>query len=151
MSATSATVCVSSSPYASFAMRHAPIPFVIGQALASILVLFGTVSDQPDPASLKKIPTIARGRLLCDAYEAYRRVSPRPRIDFEHAAFLAKALTQGDEIRLRFCPACQALNIVETVALRDPACRACDVPIPEKSPSVRGPRPSASPRSRAGC
>jgi len=107
-------------------------------ALASILLLFGAIPDKPDPASLKKIPTIARGRLLCDAYEAYRRVSPRPRIDFEHAAFLAKALTVGDEIRLRFCPACQALNIVETVTLRDPVCRACEAPMPEKTSSHRG-------------
>lgn len=107
-------------------------------ALASILLLFGAISDKPDPASLKKIPTIARGRLLCDAYEAYRRVSPRPRIDFEHAAFLAKALTVGDEIRLRFCHACQALNIVETVTLRDPVCRACEAPMPEKTSSHRG-------------
>jgi len=106
-------------------------------ALASILLLFGAISDKPDPASLKKIPTIARGRLLCDAYEAYRRVSPRPRIDFEHAAFLAKALTVGDEIRLRFCPACQALNIVEIVTLRDPECRACEAPMPEKSTANR--------------
>jgi len=106
-------------------------------ALASILLLFGAIPDQPDPASLKKIPTIARGRLLCDAYEAYRRVSPRPRIDFEHAAFLVKALTLGDEIRLRFCPACQALNLVETVTLRDPNCRACESPMPEKLTSSR--------------
>ncbi|MEY2624611.1 MAG: hypothetical protein EBT64_03335 [Gammaproteobacteria bacterium] len=107
-------------------------------ALASILLLFGAINDQPDPASLKKIPTIARGRLLCDSYEAYRRVSPRPRIDFEHAAFLAKALTLGDEIRLRFCAACQALNIVETVTLRDPSCRACEAPMPEKPTGSRG-------------
>jgi len=107
-------------------------------ALASILLLFGAISDKPDPASLKKIPTIARGRLLCDAYEAYRRVSPRPRIDFEHAAFLAKVLTVGDEIRLRFCPACQALNIVEIVTLHDPECRACEAPMPEKSTANRG-------------
>lgn len=107
-------------------------------ALASILLLFGAIPDKPDPASLKKIPTIARGRLLCDAYEAYRRVSPKPRIDFEHAAFLAKALTMGDEIRLRFCPACKALNLVETVTLRDPVCLACDAPMPEKPQGSRG-------------
>jgi len=116
-------------------------------ALASILLLFGAISDKPDSASLKKIPTIARGRLLCDAYEAYRRVSPRPRIDFEHAAFLAKALTVGDEIRLRFCPACQALNIVETVTLRDPSCRACEAPMPEKPPGTRGATRLASSRT----
>jgi hypothetical protein len=116
-------------------------------ALASILLLFGAISDKPDPASLKKIPTIARGRLLCDAYEAYRRVSPRPRIDFEHAAFLAKALTAGDEIRLRFCPTCQALNIVETVTLRDPSCRACEAPMPEKPSGARGAARLASSRT----
>ena len=76
--------------------------------------------------------TIARGRLLCDAYEAYRRVSPRPRIDFEHAAFLVQALTAGDEIRMRFCPTCEALNLVETINLRDPLCRACSTPMPDK-------------------
>ena len=116
-------------------------------ALASILLLFGAISDKPDPASLKKIPTIARGRLLCDAYEAYRRVSPRPRIDFEHAAFLAKALTVGDEIRLRFCHACQALNIVETVTLRDPSCRACEATMPEKPTGARGVARLASSRT----
>lgn len=101
-------------------------------ALASILLLFGAIADRPDPASMRKIPTIARGRLLCDAYEAYRRVSPRPRIDFEHAAFLVQALTAGDEIRLRFCPICEALNLVETINLRDPLCRACSTPMPDK-------------------
>ncbi|MBM4216276.1 MAG: hypothetical protein FJ178_00255 [Gammaproteobacteria bacterium] len=106
--------------------------------MASILLLFGAISDKPNPASLKTIPTIARGRLLCDAYEAYQRVSPRPRIDFEHAAFLVKALTVGDEIRLRFCPTRQALNIVEIVTLRDSERRACEAPMPEKSTVNRG-------------
>lgn len=107
-------------------------------ALASILLLFGAVPDQPDPTAMRKIPTIARGRLLCDAYEAYRRVAPRPRIDFEHAAFLARALTAGDEIRLRFCPACEALNIVEAINLREPSCRVCTAPMPDKSSGSHG-------------
>jgi len=112
-------------------------------ALASILLLFGAIPDRPDPASLRKVPTIARGRLLCDAFEAYRRVVPRPRIDFEYAAFLATALTAGDEIRLRFCPSCQAVNIVEAITLRDPLCRSCESPMPEKLP------PSARSGSKA--
>lgn len=110
-------------------------------ALASILLLFGAIPDRPDPASLRKVPTIARGRLLCDAFEAYRRVVPRPRIDFEYAAFLATALTSGDEIRLRFCPSCQAANIVEAITLRDPLCRSCESPMPEKTlAAARGSR-----------
>jgi len=116
-------------------------------ALASILLLFGVVADQPNPASIRKIPTISRGRLLCDGYEAYRRVVPRPRIDFEHAAFLAKALTAGDEIRLRFCPACEALNIVETITLREPHCRACEAAMPDKP---KTPAPGRPLRAAAG-
>lgn len=114
------------------------------QALASILLLFGAIADRPDPASMRKIPTISRGRLLCDAYEAYRRVSPRPRIDFEHAAFLARALTAGDEIRLRFCPACDALNIAEAITLRDPLCRACETPLPDKPLAAARPARAAA-------
>ena len=49
--------------------------------------------------------------------------------------FLATALTAGDEIRLRFCPSCQAVNIVEAITLRDPLCRSCESPMPEKPPS----------------
>ena len=116
-------------------------------ALASILLLFGVVADQPNPASIRKIPTISRGRLLCDGYEAYRRVVPRPRIDFEHAAFLATALTAGDEIRLRFCPACEALNIVETITLREPHCRACEAAMPDKP---KTPAPGRPLRAAAG-
>jgi len=116
-------------------------------ALASILLLFGVVPDRPDPAVLRKVPTIARGRLLCDAYEAYRRVVPRPRIDFEYGAFLASALTGGEEIRLRFCPACQAVNIVEAITLREPHCRACETPLPDKPMSAppRGSQRSLAP------
>ena len=108
------------------------------------MLLFGVVADQPNPAAIRKIPTISRGRLLCDGYEAYRRVVPRPRIDFEHAAFLAKALTAGDEIRLRFCPACEALNIVEAITLREPLCRVCEVAMPDKP---KTPVPGRSPRA----
>lgn len=118
-----------------FFLRSSPVGGE-ANALAAILLLFGVIPDRPDPAALRKVPTIARGRLLCDAYEAYRRVSPRPRIDFEYAAFLAHALTAGDEIRLRFCPKCQAANIVEAITLRDPVCRSCDSPMPEKPASA---------------
>lgn len=64
------------------------------------MLLFGVVADQPNPAATRKISTISRGPVLCNSHEAYRRVVPQTRIDFEHAAFLAKALIAGKEIRL---------------------------------------------------
>lgn len=98
-------------------------------ALASVLLLFGVLPAKPDPSLARRLPSIPRGRLLCDAYEAYRRVSPKPRIDFEHAVFLALALAASDEIRIQWCPHCEALNLVECVVLQEGDCRACGEPL----------------------
>lgn len=94
-------------------------------ALASVFVLFGVIPSQPDAALARRLPSIPRGKLLCDAYETYRRITPRPRIDFEHAVFLVTALTTGEELQIQWCPQCTALNIIETVSLREPPCHSC--------------------------
>jgi hypothetical protein len=99
-------------------------------ALAAMLLLFGVLPARtaaaraPDDAS-SPLPSLSRGRPLCEAYETYRRVVPQARIDFEHAVFLAIALNAGDEIRLQWCHSCDAANITEHSALRLPPCRAC--------------------------
>jgi hypothetical protein len=99
-------------------------------ALAAMLLLFGVVPPRPAAARTpdgapSPLPSLARGRQLCEAYETYRRVVPQARIDFEHAVFLAIALNAADQIRLRWCQSCDAANITEHSALRLPPCRAC--------------------------
>ena len=99
-------------------------------ALAAMLLLFGVVPPRPAAARTpdgapSPLPSLARGRQMCEAYETYRRVVPQARIDFEHAVFLAIALNAADQIRLRWCHACDAANITEHSALRVPPCRAC--------------------------
>jgi hypothetical protein len=95
-----------------------------------MLLLFGVLPARtaaaraPDDAS-SPLPSLSKGRQLCEAYETYRRVVPQARIDFEHAVFLAIALNAGDEIRLQWCHSCDAANITEHSALRLPPCRAC--------------------------
>jgi hypothetical protein len=99
-------------------------------ALASMLLLFG-VLPAPSAAARRPgetrapLPSLNRGRSLCDAFETYRRIVPEARIDFEHAVFLAVALHEGGEIRLQWCAACDAANITEHSTLRAPPCRAC--------------------------
>jgi hypothetical protein len=105
-------------------------------ALAAMLLLFGVVAqptpaagsaDTPAPAGTRSAPqpSLARGRLLCEAYETYRRIVPRPSIDFEHAVYLADALQRGEELRLRWCVSCEAVNVTERAALRPTPCVAC--------------------------
>ena len=108
------------------------------QALAAMLLLFGVVTPPAVPtpqgpgaapgprgAPGAPPPSLARGRLLCEAFETYRRVMPRPSIDFEHAVYLADALQRGDELRLRWCTDCDAVGVTERALLRPAPCRAC--------------------------
>ena len=58
-------------------------------ALAAMLLLFGVLPPRPAAARTSDgapspLPSLARGRQLCEAYEIYRRVVPQARIDFEH-------------------------------------------------------------------
>lgn len=97
-------------------------------ALAAMMLLFGVVGPASGPTQqTANAPhaTLARGRLLCEAFETYRRIVPQPRIDFEHAVYLVGALQRGDELRLRWCVDCAAVDIGERVRLRPTGCRAC--------------------------
>ena len=111
-------------------------------ALASMLLLFGVVTP-PAAGAAAAQSSLARGRLLCEAFETYRRVVPQPCIDFEHAVYLAAALQRGEELRLRWCGGCGAVDVVEQPALRATACRACgdkpgEVTVPHITGRMRG-------------
>ncbi|MFM7626113.1 MAG: hypothetical protein ACKO7G_06530 [Gammaproteobacteria bacterium] len=122
------------------------------QALAAMLLLFGVVA-MPSPAAqtagapigtrrpaAAQQPSLARGRLLCEAFETYRRIVPQPRIDFEHAVYLADALQRGDELRLRWCADCEAVGVTERATLRPTGCRCCGGTLAETPTQRSGPR-----------
>jgi hypothetical protein len=121
------------------------------QALAAMLLLFGVVATPTAaahasgtpivarrPAAAQQ-PSLARGRLLCEAFETYRRVVPQPRIDFEHAVYLADALQRGDELRLRWCTDCDAVGVTERAMLRPTSCRCCGGALAEAPTQRPGP------------
>ena len=119
-------------------------------ALAAMLLLFGVVvpaapaDGAAGPAGAGSAgargaaqASLARGRLLCEAFETYRRVVPQPAIDFEHAVYLADALQRGAELRLRWCLDCDAVNVTEHAALRPASCQACGGTLTD-APAARG-------------
>jgi hypothetical protein len=94
---------------------------------ASVSSLFGLISLQPVSLGRdsKPAPTVARGALLCEAFEAYRALVDEPQISFEHAVFLVGALDCGDELRVAHCRECTGVLVTDRFALRAPVCTDC--------------------------
>src|SRR5215467_4583763 len=92
--------------------------------LASMLSLLGALPAADGAAA----PGLARGEQLCQAFEAYRLVLPSGQISFEHAVFLATALSRGDQLRLAPCGECGAFTLAERFPLREVRCQYCAGP-----------------------
>ena len=75
-------------------------------------------------------PTVARGALLCEAFEAYTALMGESQISFEHAVFLLGALLAGDELRVAHCRCCSGVVVTDRLALRIPVCNECSASDP---------------------
>ena len=94
---------------------------------ASVSSLFGLITSQTISIdkSAQPGPTVARGALLCEAFETYRALVGEPQISFEHAVYLLGALLAGDELRLAHCRDCSGVLVTDRLALRTPVCHEC--------------------------
>ncbi len=102
---------------------------------ASVSSLFGLLTRETILVqnSTQPAPTVARGALLCEAFETYRAlVGEEPQISFEHAVFLLGALHSGDELRVAHCRDCSGVLVTDRLALRTPVCNDC---AEERSPA----------------
>ena len=72
---------------------------------------------------------MARGALLCEAFETYRALMGESQISFEHAVFLLGALLAGDELRVAHCRDCSGVLVTDRLALRTPVCNECSAAI----------------------
>ena len=93
--------------------------------LASMLSLLGVVPALAPGAAGAVPPGLTRGALLCAAFEAYCAFVPAAQISFEHAVFLATALTRGDQLRLGGCAGCGSLIVTERFSARRQRCQLC--------------------------
>ena len=104
---------------------------------ASVSSLFGLITPQTimvEPGA-EPAPTVSRGALLCETFEAYRALVGDAQISFEHAVFLLGALHSGDELRVAHCRECAGVMVTDRLALRSPLCTDCPVP---RSPRGEG-------------
>ncbi len=99
---------------------------------ASVSGLFGLITpqtirleNQPPARCAQTAPNVARGALLCEAFETYRALVGEPQISFEHAVFLLGALLAGEELRVAHCRDCTGVLVTDRIALRTPVCQEC--------------------------
>ena len=95
---------------------------------ASVSGLFGLITPQTIRMENKPgqaAPNVARGALLCEAFETYRALVGEPQISFEHAVFLLGALLAGEELRVAHCRDCSGVLVTDRLALRTPVCHEC--------------------------
>jgi hypothetical protein len=94
---------------------------------ASVSSLFGLITPQTIlvDRGVQHAPTVARGALLCEAFEAYCALIGESQISFEHAVYLLGALVAGDELRVAHCRECSGVLVTDRLALRAPVCNEC--------------------------
>ena len=97
--------------------------------LASMLSLLGVIPPPAPAGAAAALPGLARGAQLCAAFEAYRAFVPAAQISFEHAVFLASALSRGDQLCLGGCCDCGAVLVSERFPLRARRCPHCAGPL----------------------
>jgi hypothetical protein len=109
---------------------------------ASVSSLFGLITPQTitvsSPRPAQTAPTVARGALLCEAFEAYTALMGESQISFEHAVFLLGALLAGDELRVAHCRDCSSVLVTDRLALRLPICNECSASDPHGEHPVGG-------------
>lgn len=93
--------------------------------LASLLRLLGALPQRLPAAPAVALPSLKRAPLLCQAYESYRALLPRPLLGFEHAVFLLSALMRAEELICARCEHCQALVVLDRWSLQPARCEPC--------------------------
>jgi hypothetical protein len=107
----------------------------------SLCSLLGVVPHREVPDAARTLPGVARGELLCQAFEAYRALVLSPQISFEHAVFLVTALARGDELLLARCDDCGSLFVADRLSLRGMRCPHCAQP---EAAQAHGSAPAAA-------
>jgi hypothetical protein len=94
-------------------------------ALATPLWLLGVLAGAGAPETPGSLAALARGALLCEAFESYRMARPAAQISFEHAVFLVSALSRGELLRIGWCSLCGGLMVTEPFSVRLTRCPHC--------------------------
>ncbi|HEY6457814.1 MAG TPA: hypothetical protein VIY90_21270, partial [Steroidobacteraceae bacterium] len=102
--------------------------------LASVCSLLGVLPQTGAQFNQRALANLARGELLCQAFEVYQQLMPSRGISFEHAVFLVTALARGDELTIERCVECGVLCIANRLDRNAGCCADC---AEQKAPNRR--------------
>jgi hypothetical protein len=88
--------------------------------------LMHVLPAQPVANAAVVLPGVARGELLCLAFQAFREMVPQSDLTFERAALLFLALAEAEELRLATCRNCHAALIIDRLDVPRAECSVCD-------------------------
>jgi hypothetical protein len=108
---------------ASYFLRNADLRLQ-SSTLATLMCSLGLLAPeaQAAPGALLQLRW---GERFCEAYETYLAEFPDPRLGFEHACFLQRALERQAELAIDECLHCGALVVVSVFAARPENCVFC--------------------------
>lgn len=105
-----------------FFLRNAELRLQ-SSTLASLLCQFGLL--QAAGGQPGAIDQLRWAESFCQAYEGFLQEHRLPRIGFEHACFLRRALERQRELCLDDCSACGSLLVVSPFSSRPAGCGFC--------------------------
>jgi len=117
------------------------------QAEGAVLVTLCSIFEipiQPNRPALPEFVSLNFGERLCEAYEAFREISPETALELEHLILIRRGLSvnpDNAQVQLANCRACKCLVLRERSGRRE--CWHC---APTPSRKARGSRP----RTRRG-
>ncbi len=94
-------------------------------SLAMLCWMMGVLSSARVPNAARFLPNLDRGERLCDAFEAFRTYFRLSTIEFEQVVLLALALAQGDALELGHCKNCEAVILIDRLAVSRRICSYC--------------------------
>jgi hypothetical protein len=93
--------------------------------LGGFLAGFGVCPEHGPARSGEGLEGLGRGELLCRAYEEFKAFWPTAQSTLEHAILLLTELVRGIEIGLARCGCCDALIVIDRLAIAPPRCAFC--------------------------
>lgn len=93
--------------------------------LAGFFASFGVFPNPAAAGSAEKLETVGRGERLCRAYEEFKACWPGAQSTLEHGILLVRELVRAEEMALAQCPDCEALVVVDRLAVAPPRCGFC--------------------------
>jgi hypothetical protein len=93
--------------------------------LAGFLHVFGVMPTVKTTKPEDDLPSPGRGMRLCNAYAQFMACVPMTKLSIERAMLLLIELTKNVELTLDRCRTCEALVLVDRLAVSEPLCALC--------------------------